>query len=192
MFCCPLRSSSARSSASASATRLPPRKVKGCGWVGCRRSVIGRETASSSSSKTRRKSVRRIFRRYAELGSVRLLKDELEARSIQSKSRTSASGRLSGGKPFTRGALYLILRNRTYRGEVVHNEESYLGDHEPIIDPPLWDAVRAQLAGNAAQRNSGARTRQPSLLAGMLFDRDGDRMTPSHAVKKDTRYRYLV
>src|SRR5262245_59929132 len=136
--------------------------------------------------------VRCIFRRYAELGSVRLLKDELEARSIQSKLRTSASGRLSGAKPFARGALYLILRNRIYRGEIVHNEQSYLGDHEPIIDPPLWDAVQAQLAGNSAQRNSGARTRQPSLLAGMLFDRNGTRMTPSHAVKKGTRYRYLV
>jgi site-specific DNA recombinase len=26
----------------------------------------------------------------------------------------------------------------------------------------------------------------------MLFDRDGNRMTPSHAVKKGTRYRYYV
>ena len=26
----------------------------------------------------------------------------------------------------------------------------------------------------------------------MLFDGDGNRMTPSHAVKKDTRYRYYV
>jgi site-specific DNA recombinase len=50
-------------------------------------------------------TLRFIFRRYAELGSVRLLKDELEARSIQSKLRTSASGRISGGKPFARGAL---------------------------------------------------------------------------------------
>ena len=66
--------------------------------------------------------MRFIFRRYAELGSVRLLKDELEARSIQSKLRTSASGRISGGKPFARGALYLILRNRIYQGEIVHNE----------------------------------------------------------------------
>jgi site-specific DNA recombinase len=136
--------------------------------------------------------VRFIFRRYAELGSVRLLKDELEARSIQSKLRTSASGRTSGGKPFARGALYLILRNRIYHGEIVHNEESYLGEHEPIIDQPLWDAVQAQLGSNAAQRNDGGNTRQPSLLAGMLFDGDGNRMTPSHAVKKGTRYRYYV
>src|SRR5437868_13137023 len=31
-----------------------------------------------------------------------------------------------------------------------------------------------------------------SLLAGLLFDGDGHRMTPSHAVKKGTRYRYYV
>src|SRR2546430_8528072 len=136
--------------------------------------------------------VRFIFRRYAELGSVRLLKDELEARSIRSKLRTSASGRISGGRPFARGALYLMLQNRIYRGEIVHKEQSHLGEHEPIIDQPLWDAVQAQVASNAAQRNEGGKTRQPSLLAGMLFDGDGNRMTPSHAVKKGTRYRYYV
>jgi site-specific DNA recombinase len=61
-------------------------------------------------------TVRLIFRRYAELASVRLLKAELEARGIKSKSWTSASGRLVGGKPFSRGALYLMLQNRIYRG----------------------------------------------------------------------------
>src|SRR5438105_12021202 len=136
--------------------------------------------------------VRFIFRRYAELGSVRWLRDELEALSIQSRLRTSASGGISGGKPFARGALYLMLQNRIYRGEVVHNRQSYLGEHEPIIDQPLWDEVQTQLAGNAAQHNDCGKTRQPSLLAGMLFDRDGNRMTPSHAVKKGTRYRYYV
>src|SRR6202040_865459 len=137
--------------------------------------------------------VRFIYRRYAELGSVRLLKEELEARSIRSKLRTSASGRISGGKPFARGALYLMLQNRIYRGEIVHREQSHLGEHEPIIDQPLWDAVQTQFASNAAQqRNDGGKTRPPSLLTGMLFDGDGNRMTPSHAVKKDTRYRYYV
>src|SRR5882724_1109703 len=137
-------------------------------------------------------TVRFSFRRYAELGSVRLLKDELDARAIRSKLRTSASGRLRGGKPFARGALYLMLQNRIYRGEIVHKEQSHPGEHTPIIDQPLWDAVQAQLASNTAERNSRARHRQPSLLAGLLFDGDGNRMTPSHAVKKGTRYRYCV
>jgi len=136
--------------------------------------------------------VRAVFRRYAELGSVRLLKDEFEARGIKSKSWTTASGRRVGGKPFSRGALYLILQNRIYRGEIVHKGQSHPGEHTPIIDQPLWDAVQAQLAVNTAERNSGARTRQPSLFSGMLFDGDGNRMTPTHATKKTTRYRYYV
>jgi site-specific DNA recombinase len=78
--------------------------------------------------------VRAIFRRYAELGSVRLLKEELDARGVKSKSSTSASGRLRGGKPFSRGALYLILQNRIYRGEIVHKGQSHPGGHMPIID----------------------------------------------------------
>jgi site-specific DNA recombinase len=136
--------------------------------------------------------VRSIFRCCAELGSVRLLKAELEAQGRKSKSWTSASGRVIGGKPFSRGALYLMLRNRTYRGEIVHKGQSHPGEHSPIIDQPLWDAVQMRLAGNTAERNSGTRSHQPSLLAGMLFDTAGNRMTPSYAVKKGTRYRYYV
>src|SRR5271169_6240020 len=99
--------------------------------------------------------VRSIFRRYAELGSVRLLKEELEAQGRKSKSWTSAAGRLIGGKPFSRGALYLMLRNRIYRGEIVHRDRTYPGEHAAVIDQLLWDAVQAQLRSNSAQRNSG-------------------------------------
>jgi hypothetical protein len=102
------------------------------------------------------------------------------------------AGRLIGGNPFSRGALYLMLRNRAYRGEILHKGQSYPSEHPPIIDPPLWDAVQARLAGNTAERNAGTRMHQTRLLAGMLFDRDGNRMTPSYAVKKGTRYRYYV
>jgi len=136
--------------------------------------------------------VRDIFVRYAALGSVRLLKEELEARGIKSKSWTTASGRRVGGKPFSRGALYHVLQNRLYRGEITHKGQSHPGEHPPIIDEPLWDAVQAQLAANTAESNTGTRTRQPSLLAAMLFDADGNRMTPTHATKKGRRYRYYV
>jgi hypothetical protein len=85
-----------------------------------------------------------------------------------------------------------MLRNRTYRGEIVHKGQSHPGEHPPIIDQPLWDAVQMRLAGNTAERNSGTRTHQPSLLAGILFDREGNRLTPSYAVKNGTRYRYYV
>jgi site-specific DNA recombinase len=125
--------------------------------------------------------VRSIFLRYAELGSVRLLRDVLEARGIKSKSWNTASGRRVGGKPFSRGALYLMLQNRLYRGEIVHKGQSHPGEHTSIIEQSLWETVQAQFTANTAERNSGTRTRQPSLLAGMLFDGDGNRMTPTHA-----------
>jgi len=85
-----------------------------------------------------------------------------------------------------------MLRNRTYRGEIVHKGQSHPGEHPPVIDPPLWDAVQMRLAVNTTERNSTTRTQQPSLLAGMLFDAEGNRMTPSYAVKDGTRYRYYV
>jgi hypothetical protein len=59
-------------------------------------------------------TVRHVFQRYAALGSVRLLKEELDAHGIRSKRWTSAAGRRWGGKPLARGALYLMLQNRIY------------------------------------------------------------------------------
>ena len=85
-----------------------------------------------------------------------------------------------------------MLQNRLYRGEIVHKRQSHPGEHTPIIDPPLWNAVHAQLGSNTAERNSGTRARQQSLLAGILFDGDRNRMTPTHAVKNGARYRYYV
>jgi DNA invertase Pin-like site-specific DNA recombinase len=65
-------------------------------------------------------TVRNIFQRYGELGSVRLLKDELDRRGIRSKHRVAKSGVRSGGQSFSRGALYTLLGNPIYIGEVRH------------------------------------------------------------------------
>ena len=42
---------------------------------------------------------------FAALGSVALLKSELDRQGIASKRRAGAGGCLAGGKPFSRGAL---------------------------------------------------------------------------------------
>jgi DNA invertase Pin-like site-specific DNA recombinase len=137
-------------------------------------------------------TVQHIFRRYASLGSVRLLQQDLNATGTRSKSWISTAGRRWGGKPLARGALYVMLRNRIYRGEVVHKDQHYPGEHEPIIDEGLWEEVQAKLSANAVERAAGERMLSPSLLAGLLYDGQGHRMTPSHAVKKGMRYRYYV
>ena len=133
-----------------------------------------------------------IYRRYLALKSVLALKDALEDDGVRSKQRVRPDGTNYGGQKFSRGALYLMLQNRIYRGETTHKGKSYPGEHSAIIDQPLWDQVQAVLAENRIERTGGARAKHPSLLAGLLFDEKGERLTPTHAVKKGTRYRYYV
>jgi site-specific DNA recombinase len=137
-------------------------------------------------------TVRSIFRRYAELGSVALLRVELDRQGIVSKQRAGAGGDLAGGKSFSRGALYLMLQNRLYRGEVTHKGNVYPGQHEAIIDPELWQAVQEKLAAARRDRVICIGADAPSLLAGLIFDDKGQRLSPTHAVKKGKRYRYYV
>ena len=44
----------------------------------------------------------------------------LDAEGIVSKRRTAADGSPYGSNSFSRGALYQMLQNRVYRGEIVH------------------------------------------------------------------------
>ncbi len=127
-------------------------------------------------------TVRRIHADYRALGSVRLLEERLKAEGVVGKS----------GRPLGRGALFHLLRNRVYRGEVVHKGAVYPGEHAAIVDAELWEEVQRRLAAaRAATRGvEGARVRSP--LAGLLFDASGERLTPTHAVKAGRRYRYYV
>lgn len=134
-------------------------------------------------------TVRHIFRCYAVLKSVRALKEELDATGIVSKVR---AGQRPGGVPISPGALYQMLQNRIYRGEIVHQGNVYPGLHEAIIDDALWDEVQKTLAENRVERITRSTASDPSLLAGLVFDGTGERMSPTHANKKGVRYRYYV
>jgi DNA invertase Pin-like site-specific DNA recombinase len=138
------------------------------------------------------RTVFHIFRRYTELRSVRALKTELEEAGIRSKRRVLADGTHYGGQKLSRGALYLMLQNRIYRSEITHKGNAYPGEHPAIIDQALWDQVQTTVAENRVDRETGSYAKQPSLLAGLAFDETGERLTPSHAVKKGMRYRYYV
>jgi hypothetical protein len=137
-------------------------------------------------------TVRTIYWLYTQFSSVRALKEKLDREGIVSKSRTDRHGRQIGGKPLARGALYLMLQNRIYRGEIMHKDKSYPGQHAPIINEPLWSKVQETLSSNRVERQSGATASHPSLLAGLIYDHTGERMTPTHANKKGRRYRYYV
>ena len=126
--------------------------------------------------------VRDIFAQYLALGSVRLL-----AEALRSGGKTGKAG-----FPFRRGALFHLLQNHLYRGEISHRGQVYPGQHEAIIPAELWDAVQALLAEHRVERSGATRAKEPSLLTGLVRDADGRRLVPSHAVKQGRRYRYYI
>ena len=138
-------------------------------------------------------TVIQIFQLYLALGSVRLLQAQLAAAGVRSKSRPMAeSPKMRGGQVLARGALYSMLQNRLYRGEIVHQGNIYPGEHASIIDAELWDAVQRRLTDNRVEQQSGTRAANPSLLTGLIYDVAGERLLPTHTAKGERRYRYYV
>jgi site-specific DNA recombinase len=97
-------------------------------------------------------TVRLIFRRYLELGSIGLLSEDLDRRSIRTKRQVLTDGRVRGDTRFGTGAIDHLLKNRFYIGEVFYRGEIHPGEHEPIIDRPLFEAVQEKLASGATTR----------------------------------------
>jgi hypothetical protein len=84
-----------------------------------------------------------------------------------------------------------MLRNRIYRGEVVHKGVAHPGEHKGILDEDLWNAVQVKLSGDVA-RQRRARIESGALLGGLIFDHRDNRMTPTYTVRRRNRYPYYV
>jgi len=143
-------------------------------------------------NETEAETVRTLFRLYRQHANVRLVKEEADRGGLRTKLRRPNNGVRQGGEPFTRGHIYKLLANPIYVGEIVHKGACHAGEHDAIIDRMTWDAVQGQLRHNAVVRHRGTNAKAPSLLAGILFDEDGNRMAPSHASKAGRRYRYYI
>jgi site-specific DNA recombinase len=135
--------------------------------------------------------VKSIFRRYLELSSVNELLRDLRERNIRTKTRLLSTGATRGGIPFGRGALYYLLSNPFYIGEVKYKNEILPGEQSPIMDRALFDAVRQKSLAQWSHRTV-VRNKSDHLLTGLLFDDAGHRMIPTHATKAGIRYRYYV
>jgi site-specific DNA recombinase len=134
----------------------------------------------------------KIFSLYLELGCVSRLAARLAREKITSKLWTTKAGIRLGGSAFARGALYELLQNRLYIGEIRHRDQWYAGEHQGIVSRELWDKVQTLLGTNRKKRREHVRERSSSLLTGLLADANGNRYTPSFTFKKNRKYRYYV
>src|SRR3546814_17220082 len=88
--------------------------------------------------------------------------------------------------------MYKLFRNRLYLGEAVHKGTSYPGEHQAIIDEPLWDQVHAILQESPRQRAANTRTQTTALLKGLIFTDRGIAMPPTVTKKGSRHYRYYT
>jgi len=125
--------------------KIAASKRKGL-WVGGA-IPIGYQTHDRkiSINKPEAEQVRMIFRKYLELGTLRLLMAYVVKRNIVTKPRMLKSGKVRGGVPFTTSGLAYLLRNRFYIGEVVFKGEILKGPQEAIVERKLFSAVQVHM-----------------------------------------------
>ena len=135
--------------------------------------------------------VRRIFARFAALGSALKVARELNAAGEVTK-RWNANRRLQGGRAWARGDVYKVLANRVYLGQAVHKGVAYPGEHAAIVDQELWDRAHGVMAEPTRQRAATSRAQVPMLLKGLIFGPNGRPMSPSHTTRRGRVHRYYV
>ena len=106
-------------------------------------------------------SVRRIFELYVSLGTAKEVICRLNAEGIMRFPKK--------GVKWQTHTLYVCLRNPVYVGRIPYRDESYPGQHEPLVDKELWDKVQALVAERSRK---GGQTQQrrmsDALLSGII------------------------
>jgi site-specific DNA recombinase len=112
--------------------------------------------------------VREAFTLYSRYGSAMETARILNERGYRTKDWTSKKGRRHRGQEFTANAVYRMLNNPLYLGQVHHRGQLFPGEHEAIIDQKLWDKVRELLRANAPIEAGFKKTSIASPFKGLL------------------------
>lgn len=137
--------------------------------------------------------VRQIFSRFEQLQSVTSVAQEMRDNGCRSKTHTSRKGKTRTGKLMDKGFIYRVITNPIYIGQIVHKDQSYPGQHLPLIDQGLWQRVQDTLKdsprarGNYHRREIGAALRGVLKCAGCSSG-----MTPTSTRRRGRLYRYYT
>jgi site-specific DNA recombinase len=137
--------------------------------------------------------VRSIFKFYMKYRSLTATLAELQRREWTTKSWTTKHGSHHPGSVFDKATLLRLLTNAIYIGKVEHKGTIYPGEQSAIVEPELWQEINTELRLARRGPSGIVRTKQDSLLGGLLFCRSCDRpMVPTYTAKGGRRYRYYV
>lgn len=133
-------------------------------------------------NKENTQKVQMLFDKYLELKSVPKLMQYLKENEIKTKT----------DKYFSKGQLYHLLANKVYIGKITHKDKIYDGEHEAIICDEIFEKVQKLLYKNKVDKTCGVKSSSNSLLASLIYDDLGNKMTPSHSNSHGRRYRYYI
>jgi len=109
--------------------------------------------------------VRFIFTRFIHTRSITAVVLEAREKGFHSKTHTSQKGNTRPGKLLDKGFVYKLVSNPIYIGQIVHKDQTYPGQHAPIISQQIWDQAQAifkvgpRTRGNESRRQIGAALR---------------------------------
>lgn len=126
--------------------------------------------------------VQMLFDKYLELKSIPKLMQYLKENEIKTKT----------DKYFSKGQLYHLFSNRVYIGKITHKDKVYDGEHKAVICDETFENVQKLLYENKVDKTCGVKSSSNSLIAGLIYDDLGNKMTPSHSNNHGRRYRYYI
>lgn len=122
-------------------------------------------------------TVRRIFELYLDVQRPQKIPAILEVEGRRSAVRHMINGRVRGGGVPTAGAIYKILENPVYVGDIGRGDQRVRGIHKAIIDWSVWEQAQALLD----RRRNGRNAAPEHSLQGLIRDAYGRAMYPVRA-----------
>ncbi len=112
--------------------------------------------------------VRFIFTRFLQTRSITAVVMESREKGYRGKTHTSRKGNVRSGKLLDKGFVYKLVNNPVYTGRIVHKDQTYPGQHAPIISQEVWDGVQAIFRVSPRTRGNESRRRIGAALRGIL------------------------
>ena len=116
-------------------------------------------------NETEAATVRHIFQRYLEPGSVVSTTESLNRAGVVTKVAGTADGQQRGGGAWSRGTVGHLLQNPAYLGKVRHKGLCFPGEHTGIVARDVWNAVQAQLPPTALSASKPVTWPMPTCSA---------------------------
>ncbi len=140
------------------------------------------------------KLVKKIYSIYLKESSILNTTNILNEEGFTTKKYIAQSGRITGGKPFIKNNIQIILKNPIYTGRIFYENKMYPAEHEAIISIELFEKVQEQIAYNRVNRKIPKNAKCAGLLSQLIRCKACDSpMFHSYSSKdKVKKYRYYV